>query len=275
MNQVLQKELEDGVLVLTLNRPERLNALTWELMRLLKEALEEASVDPGVRVVILTGAGAGFCSGGDIRGSEHLDPADPVSNQWSEDPAWKAYETRVSQVLKLSAAAVLLHALPKPTIAMLRGAAAGAGLCLAAACDFRIAASSAFFTTAFVKSARSGDFGGSYLLPRLVGVAKARELYLLGDRVSADEALRIGLVNRVVEETELVAETRAFAKRLAKGPGAAYRYIKRNLNAAETMTLQQVVELEAYNMIRSSSTEDAKELAKAAREGREPNFRGY
>ena len=275
MSQVLLKELDSGVLRLTMNRPDRLNALTWELMRLLKESLDEASMDPGVRVVVLTGAGTSFCSGGDIRGAEQLDPGDAVSNRWSQDPAWKAYETRVSQILRLSAAAVQLHTMPKPTIAMLRGAAAGAGLCLAAACDFRIAASSAFFTTAFVKAARSGDFGGSYLLPRLVGAAKARELYFLGDRIDAQEALRIGLVGRVVEEPELESETQALALRLAKGPAAAYRYIKRNLNAAETMTLEQVIELEAYNMMRSSHTEDAKELAKAAREGRDPKFLGY
>jgi 2-(1,2-epoxy-1,2-dihydrophenyl)acetyl-CoA isomerase len=274
MSQVLTRQLDEGVLFLTMNRPERLNALTWELMRLLKESLEEASVDPGVRVVVLTGAGSGFCSGGDIRGPEQLDPDDPVSNQWSADPAWKAYETRVSQVIRLSAAAVLLHTMPKPTIAMLRGATAGAGLCLAAACDFRLADSSAFFTTAFVKAARSGDFGGSYLIPRLVGAAKARELYLLGERIDAQEALRIGLVSRVVEEGALAAETQSLAAQLAKGPAAAYRYIKRNLNAAETMTLEQVIELEAYNMIRCSQTDDAKELWKAGRDGREPKFRG-
>jgi 2-(1,2-epoxy-1,2-dihydrophenyl)acetyl-CoA isomerase len=275
MSQVLTKQLDQGVLFLTMNRPERLNALTWELMRLLKESLEEASVDPGVRVVVLTGAGSGFCAGGDIRGPEQLDPDDPVSTQWSADPAWKAYETRVSQVMRLSAAAVLLHTMPKPTIAMLRGASAGAGLCLAAACDVRVADSSAFFTTAFVKAARSGDFGGSYLIPRLVGAAKARELYLLGERVDAQEALRIGLISRLVEEGALETETRILAAQLAKGPAAAYRYIKRNLNAAETMTLEQVIELEAYNMIRCSQTDDAKELWKAAREGREPNFRGF
>lgn len=275
MDQELLKELDEGVLTLTLNRPQRLNALTWELMRLLKEALEEAALDPGVRVVVLTGAGGGFCSGGDIRGAEHLDPADPVSNQWSADPAWRAYETRVSQVIRLSAAPLLLHKMPKPTIAMIRGAAAGAGLCLVAACDFRVAASGAFFTTAFVNAARSGDFGGSYLIPQLVGAAKARELYLLGDRIDSGEALRIGLVNRVVAEEELETETRALARRLAKGPTAAYRYIKRNLNAAATMTLEQVIELESHHIIRCSQTEDVKELGKAMREGREPKFRGY
>jgi 2-(1,2-epoxy-1,2-dihydrophenyl)acetyl-CoA isomerase len=275
MNDVLLQHHDAGVLTLTLNRPDRLNALTWELMRLLKEALEAASMDPAVRVVVLTGAGAGFCSGGDIRGAENLDAADPISNQWSSDPAWRAYETRVSQVIRLSAAPILLHKMPKPTIAMVRGAAAGAGLCLAAACDFRIASENALFTTAYVNAARSGDWGVSYLLPQLVGAAKARELLLLADRVDAQEALRLGLVTRVVTDGELSAATQAFAARLARGPTAAYRYIKRNLSLAPTMTLEQVIELEAHHIIRCSQTEDVKELSRAAREGREAGFRGF
>jgi 2-(1,2-epoxy-1,2-dihydrophenyl)acetyl-CoA isomerase len=275
MNDILLRHHDSGILTLTLNRPDKLNALTWELMRLLKESLEEASMDPGVRVVVLTGAGAGFCSGGDIRGAEQLDSADPISNRWSADPAWRAYETRVSQVIRLSAAPILLHKMPKPTIAMVRGAAAGAGLCLAAACDFRIAGEGAFFTTAYIKAARPGDWGVSYLLPQLVGAAKARELLLLGDRIDAQEALRIGLVSRVVADAELSTATQELAARLARGPTAAYRYIKRNLALAPTMTLEQVIELEAHHMIRCSQSEDAKELARAAREGREPDFRGY
>lgn len=275
MTQLLIKQQDEGVLTLTLNRPEQLNALTWELMRLLNEALEEASVDPGARVVVLTGAGRGFCSGGDIRSREQLDANDPVSVKWSDDPVWKSLEMRASHVKRLSKSPILLHHMPKPTIAMLRGPVAGAGLCLAAACDFRIASETASFSTVFVKAARSGDYGGSYLLPRLIGDARAREMYLLGDKVNADEALRIGLVNRVVPDAELEAETSALANRLDKGPTAAYRYIKRNLNSAETMTLEQVMDLEIYNMMQCSQTEDAKEVFRAARDNREPQYRGY
>jgi 2-(1,2-epoxy-1,2-dihydrophenyl)acetyl-CoA isomerase len=275
MNQPIFSKLEDTVLTITLNRPDQLNALTWEMMRVLRDMLEEASVDPGVRVVVLTGAGRGFCSGGDIRGREQLDAADPISTKWSEDPVWKSLEMRASQVLRMSTSPVLLHTMPKPTIAMLRGPVAGAGLCLAAACDFRLAGDSAVFTTAFVRAARSGDFGGSYLLQQLVGPAKARELYLLGEKINADEALRMGLVTRVVPDDVLETETGQFAQRLSQGPAAAYRYIKRNLNAAQTMTLSQVIELETQNMLQCSQTEDAKELARAAREGRTPAFRGY
>jgi 2-(1,2-epoxy-1,2-dihydrophenyl)acetyl-CoA isomerase len=275
MSEVLLKKFDAGVLVLTLNRPEQLNALTWELMRRLQEALEEASVDPAVRVVVLTGSGRGFCSGGDIRSREQLDLDDPISVSCSGDPVWRSYEMRVSQVMRLSAAPLLLHTMPKPTIALVHGAAAGAGLCLAAACDFRIAADSAIFTTAFANAARSGDFGGSYLLPRLIGAAKTRELYLLSEKINAQEALRIGLVNSVVPRASFESVALALAKRLAKGPAAAYRYIKRNLNAAETMTLSEIIELETHHMLRCSETEDAKELVNAVREGREPVFRGY
>lgn len=275
MSEILLKRFDAGVLILTLNRPEQLNALTWELMRLLQEALEHASVDPAVRAVVLAGSGRGFCSGGDIRSREQFDPGDPISVSCSGEPVWRSYEMRVSQVMRLSASPVLLHTMPKPTIAMVHGPAAGAGLCLAAACDFRIAADSAVFTTAFANAARSGDFGGSYLLPRLIGAAKTRELYLLSEKIDAREALRIGLVNSVIPKASFEEEALGFARTLAKGPAAAYRYIKRNLHAAETMTLSQVIELETHHMLRCSETEDAKELLNAAREGREPVFRGY
>jgi 2-(1,2-epoxy-1,2-dihydrophenyl)acetyl-CoA isomerase len=270
----LLKMLQGGVLTLTLNRPDSLNSLTWELMRLLNEALEEAAVDPEVRVVVLTGAGRGFCAGGNIRGKEQLDPLDPVSNRIGQ-AAWRSLEVRASQVLKLSVSPKLLHAMPKPTIAMVRGAAAGAGLCLAAACDLRIVSDNAVFTTAFAAAARSGDFGGSYLISRLVGSAKARELYLFADKIDAAQAERIGLVSRVVPDDALETETMACARRLAAGPATAYRYIKRNLNAAETMSLEQVIEIETYNMLRCASSDDAKELAAAAKENRPPVYKGY
>jgi 2-(1,2-epoxy-1,2-dihydrophenyl)acetyl-CoA isomerase len=271
----LLRHFDDGVLTVTLNRPEALNALTWELMRRLNEALQEAAVDPQVRVVVLTGAGRGFCSGGHMRGKELLDPDDPVSNRIGETEEWRTLEVRASQVIKLAASPGLLHTMSKPTIVMMRGPVAGAGLCLAAACDIRIASENTVLTTAFATAARSGDYGGSYFLPRLVGAAKARELYFFAEKIDAAEALRIGLVNKVVPDTELEAETMHLAGRLAKGPGAAYHYMKRNLNAAETMTLEQVIEIETYNMMRCSCTEDAKELMAAAREKRQPMYKGY
>jgi len=273
---VLLKRLDDGVLTLTMNRPDRLNALTWRLMRLLREELETAAADPGVRVVILTGAGKGFCPGGDIYGGGDLDPDDPISREHAPNKElWRSYENRVSHVLRFVGASTLLHTMPKPTIAMVRGAAAGAGLSLAAACDFRIVSDNAIFTTAFAKAARSGDYGGSYLLPKLVGPAKARELYLLGDRIDAAHALAIGLVTRVIPDAELDVETAKFAQRLAEGPTAAYRYMKRNLAAAETQALEQVLELEVYNMQRCSATDDAREMFLAVKEKRKPVYKGY
>jgi 2-(1,2-epoxy-1,2-dihydrophenyl)acetyl-CoA isomerase len=273
MSDTLLQELHDGVLVLTLNRPAQLNALNWELMRLLQEALERASTDPAVRAVALAGAGRGFCSG-DTRGREQFDSDDSRSARSSSQPGPGSYEMRVSLMMWLSASSVLLHTMPKPTIAMVHGTIAGAGLCLAAACDFRIASDTAVFATAFANDAQSGDFGGSYLLPRLIGAAKARELYLLGEKISAAEALRIGLVNRVLPRTCFESESRYFARRLAEGPTTAYRYIKRNLNAAESMTLEQTIELEVHNMVHCSRIEDARQLVSAAREHREPVHQG-
>ena len=171
-------------------------------------------------------------------------------------------------------AARLLHEIPKPTIAALPGAAAGAGLSLALACDLRIAAAGAKLTTAFAKVGLSGDFGGSWFLTRIVGTAKARELYLLSDVILAEEAERTGLVNRVVPPENLAAEAKALAERLASGPRITLGYIQRNLNLAETGSLNHALDNEALNHSRSAMTEDHAEAAKAFVEKRKPVFRG-
>jgi 2-(1,2-epoxy-1,2-dihydrophenyl)acetyl-CoA isomerase len=167
-----------------------------------------------------------------------------------------------------------LHEMPKPTIAMVRGAAAGAGLSLAMACDLRIAGDSARFATAFARVGYSGDFGGSYYLTQLVGSAKARELYYTADIIDAAEAHRLGLVNRVVADARLEEETMALATRLARGPRIAYRYMKRNFNAAESASLKELLDLEAWHHTRCGLTEDHREAARAFVEKREPQFRG-
>jgi 2-(1,2-epoxy-1,2-dihydrophenyl)acetyl-CoA isomerase len=167
-----------------------------------------------------------------------------------------------------------LHEMPKPTIAMVRGAAAGAGLSLALACDMRIASDSSKYGTAFARVGYSGDFGGSYFLTQLVGTAKARELYLTADLVDAQQALALGMVNRVVPDAMLETETMALATRLAKGPSVAYRYMKRNLNAAESGGLKDVLDLEAWGHTRSGMTEDWREATRAFVEKREPVFKG-
>jgi 2-(1,2-epoxy-1,2-dihydrophenyl)acetyl-CoA isomerase len=164
--------------------------------------------------------------------------------------------------------------MPKPTIAMVRGAAAGAGLSLALACDIRIAGDTARLGTAFSRVGYSGDFGGSFYLTQLVGTAKARELYFTGDVVDAHQALALGLVNRVVPDTMLEEETMALAARLAAGPRVALRYMKRNMNAAESGTLHEVLDLEAWHHTRCGLTEDHREAARAFVEKRAPVFRG-
>jgi 2-(1,2-epoxy-1,2-dihydrophenyl)acetyl-CoA isomerase len=164
--------------------------------------------------------------------------------------------------------------MPKPTIAMVRGAAAGAGLSLAMACDMRIASETARFATAFARVGYSGDFGGSWFLTQLVGTAKARELYYTADILDAHAALGLGLVNRVVADADLERETRALAARLARGPRVAYRYMKRNMNAAESGTLHELLDLEAWHHSRTGATEDHREAARAFVEKREPAFKG-
>ena len=168
----------------------------------------------------------------------------------------------------------LLHEMPKPTIAMLNGVAAGAGMSLALACDLRIAGRSARMTTAFAKVGLSGDYGGTWFLTQLVGTARARELYFLSDVLDAARIEALGLANRVVADEELAAETMALAERLASGPSVALRYMKRNLNVAESGDLAAGLDSEAYGMLRCRASEDHKEAAQAFVEKRAPAFKG-
>jgi 2-(1,2-epoxy-1,2-dihydrophenyl)acetyl-CoA isomerase len=169
---------------------------------------------------------------------------------------------------------MLLHNMPKITIAMVNGVAAGAGLSIAAACDLRFAARSARFATAYARIARSGDFGGSALLTRLIGGARARELYLLGETIDSAKAESYGLVNRVFEDTALQDETMAIARRLADGPPIAYGYIKQNLFASETKPLAEMIEMEALHHARTGETAEHLEAVAAFRDHRAPNFKG-
>ncbi|MGI9324646.1 MAG: enoyl-CoA hydratase-related protein, partial [Pseudomonadales bacterium] len=168
----------------------------------------------------------------------------------------------------------LLHEMPKPTLAVIPGAAAGAGLSLALACDLRVAAADAKLTTAFAKVGASGDYGGSYFLPRLVGAAKARELYFTSDVISGQEAFELGLVNHAYPAAEFHDQAQAFAQKLAALPTAALGYMKRNLNAADEASLSQVLDLEAEHMVRTMMTEDHANAAKAFVEKRAPEFKG-
>jgi len=262
----LLARLDDGVLTLTLNRPEARNAMTRAMNEALARQLAEAELDPAVRCVVLTGAGSGFCAGGDIKGMAAA--GDGTVGALTIDEA--IHRQRVNQ----RATAGRLYRMPKPTIAALPGAAAGAGLALALACDLRVMASSAIMTTAFARVGFSGDYGGSYFLTRLVGAAKARELYFLSERVTADEALRLGLANWVCTPEELAGRTEAVARRLAAGPTVAYRYMKENLNRAVNGELDDCLDLEATHHIHCGQTEDHREAARAFVEKREPVFKG-
>jgi 2-(1,2-epoxy-1,2-dihydrophenyl)acetyl-CoA isomerase len=259
------RNLDLGVLTLTLNRPDCLNALNAPLVIELRAALEAAARDAEVGAIVLRGAGRGFSAGGDLR--------EGATPRWQGDAALAHEEWRDSLRGAMEASR-LLHQIQKPTIAMIRGPAAGAGLALACACDLRIASTTALFTTAFVKVGFSGDFGVTYFLTRLVGTAKARELMFLSDRIDATEALRIGLVNRVVADESLEAQTAALARQIANGPRIANRYIKQNLNAAEEGRLEQVFDMEATNLTRTRMTQDHGEAAQAFLEKRSPQFKG-
>ncbi len=258
--------LEDGVLTLTLNRPEARNAMSGAMTAALAEQLANAELDPDVRCLVLTGAGNGFCAGGDVKGMAAS--GDGTVGQNTIDGA--IHRQRVNQ----RATSGKLFTMPKPTIAALPGAAAGAGLGLALACDLRVMASTAIMTTAFARVGFSGDYGGTFFLTQLVGSAKAREMYFLSDRVNADEALRLGLANWVVEPEELAAKTREIALRLATGPTVAYRYMKENLNRAMTGELNDCLDLEATHHVHCGQTEDHRNATKAFVAKQEPVFTG-
>ena len=263
MSQELLENIKDGVAVLTMNRPDRLNALSGEMLDALLEALPRLADDGSVGCVVLTGAGRGFCAGGDVKAMAE-----------GREMSGETLEERAQGLRRMMETSRWLHEMPKPTIAMVRGAAAGAGLSLALACDLRIAGESAKFGTAFARVGYSGDFGGSYYLTQLVGTAKARELYYTAELVDARGALALGLVNRVVADDRLEDETVALAGKIARGPRIAYRYMKRNLNAAERGTLTELLDLEAWHHTRTGQTDDHHEATKAFVEKREPVFRG-
>ena len=262
----LLADLDAGVLTITLNRPQARNAMSEAMNQALADQLAAAERDPEVKCVVLTGAGQGFCAGGDVKGMAERNAAG--GRAASVDEA--IHSQRVNQ----RATAGKLFKMPKPTIAALPGAAAGAGLSLALACDLRIMARTAILTTAFARVGLAGDYGGTYFLTQLVGSAKARELYFLSERVSADEALRLGLANWVVEPDALAAKTREVAQRLAAGPSICFRYMKENLNRAMAGEVDECLDLEATHHVHSAATADHREAAAAFVAKREPVFQG-
>jgi 2-(1,2-epoxy-1,2-dihydrophenyl)acetyl-CoA isomerase len=263
----LLARVEDGVAVLTMNRPKRRNAMSGPMISAMASVLREAENDAEVRCVVLTGAGGAFCAGGDVKGMNERNEGGG-SRQTTLD------EAIASQRLSQRETAGKLYAMPKPTIAALPGAAAGAGLSLALACDLRIASENAVMVTAFAKVGFSGDYGGTYFLTQLVGSAKARELYYLSDRVDAKEAERLGLVSQVVAEGALEEKTMELARRLATGPSIAYRYMKENLNRAVAGEMGDCLDLEATHHVHTGFTEDHRNAARAFVEKKTPEFHG-
>jgi 2-(1,2-epoxy-1,2-dihydrophenyl)acetyl-CoA isomerase len=268
MTDHLIETLEDGVATLTMNRPEARNALSGEMQTALSEAVRRLAADRAVRVVVLTGAGGAFCAGGDVKGFASRNAA-AAGGDGRFDLEARVYGLRQAMdVVRWLAEA------PKPTLAVIPGAAAGAGLSLALACDIRVARANAKLTTAFSKVGLAGDYGGSYFLTQLVGQAKARELYFTAEVISGEEAARLGIVNEAVPESELPAAAARWAKRLANLPTVAIGYMKRNLNAASHATLSEVLDLEAMHMVRTFMTDDHKAATTAFVEKRAPQFQG-
>lgn len=261
MNQAVLLEIEGAVATVTLNRPDRMNAMNDTLLDGLLEALEQVASDPAVAVMILTGNGRAFCAGGDLTS---------MSAGLGELPR----ETAVSSLRRHARASEILRTMPVVTIAAVNGACAGAGLGLAAATDLRIASEKAVFRVAFLGAGMSGDFGTGWLLTELLGEAKTRELYLLDEKFGAEEAQRIGLVSHVHAPEELTKEVRVIADRIAASAPLARAGIKANLNEASTVSLSEAIRRESIRHITCGYSEDAAEAGKAFLEQRMPVFVG-
>ena len=246
----------DGVVTLTLNRPERKNAVTTEMWTRLREVFGEVADTPSDRVLVVTGAGGAFCSGADLSGVGDIAAGG------------------LARMRTVGAAALALHDLPKPTIAKVPGIAAGAGANLALGCDLIVASDEARFSEIFSARGLSLDFGGSWLLPRLVGLHRAKELAFFADILSAKEAEDLGLVNRVVPASDLDGFVDEWARRLAAGPPIALSMTKRMLNNSSTSTLAEALEAEAVSQVVNFKTEDLGEAMRAFAEKRAPHFKG-
>jgi 2-(1,2-epoxy-1,2-dihydrophenyl)acetyl-CoA isomerase len=255
-------EIKSGIATLTLNRPDRLNALGDTLRDDLHDAVSRGSADPEVRVIIVTGAGKGFCAGGDVK----------AMNEAREAGQERPLGERVAPMRDRTLLA--MREAPQPIIAAVNGAAAGAGMNLALACDLRIASTAAKFAQAFVRRGLHPDWGGTYFLPRVVGMARACELVFTGDVIDAAEALRLGIVSRVVEPDELMPAVHELARKIAAGPPVAIRLAKRALYRNAESDLRTALEFETFAQNICFETEDAREGIRAFVEKRPPVFRG-
>lgn len=265
MSETVRYERDGAVAIMTLNRPESLNSMNPEMLDTMAEVARRAQDDPEVRCVVITGAGRAFSAGGDVKGMAQANGRDR-----GDEPRLSPVD-RLRQQEEISR---LLYEMPKPTIAAINGHAVGAGLSVALSADLRIASDQAKLGTAFARVGFSGDFGGTWLLQRLVGPSRAKELYFLAEVMDAQRAYALGLVSKVVPHAQLMEETLALAHRLANGPTLAYGRMKDNFTFGATASFGDTLRREAENMIASASTEDHREAARAFVEKREPSFRG-
>ena len=261
--------LEDKVAIITLNRPKKKNALSDHLTPALRQTLLDLETKREVGCILITGSGDAFCAGGDIGGMGGNASKD---KEVSERPT--AEERVRALIQKQETLTLRLADHAKPTIAALPGVAAGAGLCIALACDIRVACRSAFVTTAYRNIGFSGDYGGSWLLTQLVGPSKAKELFFTGRRVQSDEALELGIFNNVFDDASFENEALALAKQIASGPPIAIGFMKEHINRAVTGDLRSNLAMEADRLIRCAATSDHKEAVKAFMEKRTPVFTG-
>ncbi|MBM3224300.1 MAG: enoyl-CoA hydratase/isomerase family protein [Candidatus Tectomicrobia bacterium] len=260
--QFLLYEHTDAIVTLTLNRPDRLNALGDTLREELYDAIVRTSDDPDARVIVMTGAGRGFCAGGDMKSAHEI----------QEGRQERALLDRVAPLR--DKVVLAMRDSPKPIIAAVNGPAAGAGMNLALACDMRIASTAARFGQTFVKRGLHVDWGGTYFLPRLVGMAKACELIFTGEMISAEEANALGLLNQLVAPEALMPTTYALARKLADGPPIAIRLAKRALYHSQDVDLRSALEFETFAQNACRDTEDAREGIRAFVEKRTPRFQG-
>ena len=260
--------VDDRVATITLNRPERKNALSDNLTPALRQTLLELNTAQEVGCIVITGAGNAFCAGGDVSGmgggSNDEKPAHTPSIQDRVKTLQHKQETLTLRLFE--------HA--KPTIASLPGPAVGAGMCIALACDIRIGSESAFIGTGYRNVGFSGDYGGSWLLTQLVGIAKAKELFFTGRRIQSDECLELGLFNQVVPDEKLEESTTELARQIASGPPIAIGYMKENINRSLELDLRGALAQEADRLMRCAQTNDHKEAVKAFMEKRSPVFQG-
>lgn len=259
--------IDDRVATITLNRPGKRNALSDRLTPALRRILLELDTRQDVGCIVITGAGSAFCAGGDISGMGAVG-GDPSALEPTIQERTRALQHKHDTLTQR------LFDHSKPTIAALPGVAAGAGFCIALACDIRIAAASAFVTTAYRNIGFSGDYGGSWLLNQLLGPARTKELFYTARRVQSDEALALGIFNQVVADEDFLTETMNLAKHIASGPPIALGYMKENINAATGCDLRTSLNMEADRLIRCAFTQDHKEAVTAFMAKRAPVFSG-